>query len=337
MKTIVYSHHDFERAFFNNVDLRNHELFFTEQSLSPKTVALSAGFEAVSLFANDDASGPVLELLAQNGIRYIALRSAGYNHVDLEKAKQLGIHVSRVPAYSPHSVAEHAITLMLSLNRRLTQSHFRITGQNFLLDGLTGFDMNGKTAGIIGTGKIGSTVARILFGFGCRVLAFDKEENEEIKERYRVEYVDIETLYRNSDIITLHLPLTEKTKYFINQSAIDRMKPGVMLINTARGSLIETNAVIPAIKNGHIGYFGMDVYEHEHDLFFKDRSNEILQDDTFARLMTFPNVLITAHQGFLTETALKNIVETTLHNLDCYANGQTSENELIDYQLLKSV
>lgn len=329
MKMIIYSFHAFEQPYFEKVNRNNHQLLFSEQRLSEKTVSLCEGFDAVSLFTSDDASAPILELLHQKGIRFILLRSAGYNHVDLLKAKQLGMRVARVPAYSPFSVAEHAVALMLALNRKLIHSHSRVMEQNFLLDGLTGFDMNGKTVGIMGTGKIGSTIARILHGFGCRLLAFDQEENEEIKQRYQVEYTNRETLYKMSDIITLHLPLNEQTHYIIDRKDIAGMKPGVMLINTARGGLVNSLEVIRSLKNGHMGYFGMDVYENESDLFFGNHSQDIIRDDIFARLMTFPNVLITGHQGFLTDTALKNICETTLYNLDCFAKGIASGNDLI--------
>ncbi|MDF3026578.1 MAG: hydroxyacid dehydrogenase [Fluviicola sp.] len=328
MKMILYSFHAYEQPYFEKFKSKEHQLLFSDQVLSDKTASLSKGFDTVSLFANDDASAPVLELLHRNGIRFITLRSAGYNHVDLNKAKQLGMRVARVPAYSPFSVAEHAVMLMLALNRKVIQSHSRVIQQNFSLNGLTGFDMNGKTVGIIGTGKIGSTIARILHGFGCRLLAFDPVQNEEIKQRYQVMYTDRETLYRSSDIITLHLPLNEETHYFIDRTDIAQMKAGVMLINTARGGLVNTNEVIEGIKSGQIGYFGMDVYENEHDLFFEDHSQDILQDDILARLMSFRNALITGHQGFLTDTALKNICETTMYNLDCFAKGITSENEL---------
>lgn len=329
MKTLIYSHHAFEQPYFEKAEWRDQQLTFTDQALSMVTASLCTGFKAVSLFANDDASAPVMDLLYQNGVRFIALRSAGYNHVDLVKAKELGIRVARVPAYSPFSVAEHAVTLMLALNRKLIQSNHRVMDQNFSLNGLTGFDMNGKTVGIIGTGKIGSTIARILHGFGCHLLAFDKIQNEEIKQRYQVVYTDLETVYKTSDIITLHLPLNEETKYIIGDAAIALMKPGVMLINTARGGLVNTKEVIHSLKSGRIGYFGMDVYENEQDLFFEDHSCSVLQDDILARLMAFRNVVITAHQGFLTDTALKNICETTLHNLNCFEKGIASENDLI--------
>lgn len=328
MKMILYSFHAYEQPYFEKFNSKEQQLLFSDQMLSEKTASLSLGFDAVSLFANDNASAPVLELLHRNGVRFITLRSAGYNHVDLTKAKQLGIRVARVPAYSPFSVAEHAVTLILALNRKVIQSHSRVNQQNFSLNGLTGFDMNGKTVGIIGTGKIGSTIARILHGFGCKLLAFDPVQNEEIKQRYQVVYTDRETLYRSSDIITLHLPLNEQTHYFIDRTDIAQMKPGVMLINTARGGLVNTSEVIGGLKSGQIGYFGMDVYENEQQLFFEDHSQDILQDDMLARLMAFRNVLITAHQGFLTDTALRNICETTMYNLDCFAKNVLSENEL---------
>lgn len=329
MKTLVYSYHPFEQLYLQEKNPDARQLSFSEHPLSPETVALSEGFDAVSLFTTDDASAPVLERLHQNGIRFIALRSAGYNHVDLNKAKQLGIRVARVPAYSPFAIAEHAVMLMLALNRRVVQADQRIAGQNFSLNGLTGFDMNGKTAGIMGTGKIGSAIARILHGFGCNLLAFDLQENEALKHQFGVKYTDRETLYNLSDIITLHLPLNEHTRFLIDRAEIRQMKPGVMLINTARGALVNTQEVITALKSGQIGYFGMDVYEHEKGLFFEDHSGEILQDDTFARLMAFPNVLITGHQSFLTDTALKNIAETTRYNLECFSKNRTCENELI--------
>jgi len=328
MKTAVFSSHKFEKPFLEQANNSRHEMHFLNVKLSLETAMLSAGFEAASLFVSDDASAEILEILHQQGIRFIALRSAGFNNIDLAKAEQLGIRVARVPAYSPFAVAEHAVALMLALNRKLIRAHNRVMEQNFSLDGLTGFDMNGKTVGIIGTGKIGVVIARILHGFGCRLLAFDKEENEEIKQKFNVEYLDCKSLCSQSDIITLHVPLNEHTRYLINKSCIECMKPGVMLINTSRGGLVNTKDVTQALKNEQIGYFGMDVYEEEEGLFFEDHSEDILQDDTIARLMTFRNVLITSHQGFLTETALKNISETTINNLDCFEKNIICENEI---------
>jgi len=311
-----------------NANNGKHEFTILDASLNLQTISLAEGCKAVALFVSDDASAPVLEKLNQLGIKFIALRSAGFNNVNIRRAKELGIKVARVPDYSPYAVAEHAIALMLALNRKLIRSHSRVMEQNFSLDGLVGFDMHGKTVGIIGTGKIGYVVAKILHGFGCKLLAFDKSESDELKEKYNVEYTDYITLCKRSDIITLHAPLTEETKYIINENCIAGMKPGVMLINTSRGGLVNTKDVIDALKTKHIGYFGMDVYEEEEGLFFEDHSEDILQDDTIARLMSFKNVIITSHQAFLTDAALKNIAETTIYNLDCFENNTSTKNIL---------
>lgn len=329
MKVATYSTHRFEKEYLLQANKGKHELLLLEARLSIQTAGLGKGCEAVSMFVNDDGSKEVLQRLAALGVKYLVLRSAGFNNVDIKAAHGLGMRIARVPEYSPYAVAEHTVALMLALNRKLVRAHNRIREQNFSLDGLTGFDMNGKTVGIIGTGKIGSLVAKILHGFGCRLLAFDKYENEEIKQQYQLEYTDCMSLCRQSDIITLHTPLDEQSKYLINASCISSMKPGVMLINTSRGGLINTNDVIQALKKGHIGYLGIDVYEEEEGLFFEDHSEHILQDDTIARLMTFRNVLITSHQAFLTDTALHNIAETTTYNLDCFEQNIAFNNELI--------
>jgi D-lactate dehydrogenase len=269
MKTAVYTTHRFEKEYLLEVSKGKHELIFYEARLSPATVGMANGCEAVSIFVNDDASTPVIDQLAAAGVKYIVLRSAGYNHVDYKRATQLGLRVARVPAYSPYAVAEHAITLMLALNRRIIRAHNRVMELNFSLDGLTGFDMRGKTAGIIGTGKIGAVVAEILYGFGCRLLAFDITENKELKNKTAVEYTTLEELCRQSDIITLHCPLNTSTQYLINHNTIAMMKDNVMLINTSRGGVVKTSAIIDALKTGKIGYFGMDVYEEEETLFLK--------------------------------------------------------------------
>ncbi len=329
MKTVVYSFHKFEKSYFESANAGKHEIKYLDVKLSAHTAPLSRGFDAASLFVSDDASAEVLEILHQNGVRFIALRSAGFNNVDLKKAKQLGIRVARVPAYSPYSVAEYTVALILALNRKLIRAHYRVMEQNFSLDGLTGFDMNGKTAGIIGTGKIGAIVARILHGFGCRLLGLDAIENEELKEKYHVQYTDCKSLCQQSDIITLHVPLTDQTKYLIDNSCMELMQEGVMLINTSRGALVNTKDVIRNLKSGKIGYLGLDVYEEEAGLFFEDHSEDILQDDTITRLMTFPNVLITSHQAFLTETSLQNIATTTILNLDGFEENRILENEIV--------
>jgi len=329
MKILNYSTHRFEKPFLLTANQKWHQLDFTDACLSPQTVELAKGYDAVAIFVNDNASISVVEALHALGVRYILLRSAGFNHVDYKRAKELGMRLARVPAYSPYAVAEHAVMLMLALNRNITRAHTRIMDLNFSLDGLTGFDMRGKTVGIVGTGKIGSVTAEILHGFGCMLLAYDVYENEALKKKLPLAYVPMETLCRQSDIITLHCPLTEETRYIINDETIGLMKPGVMLINTSRGGLVNTKDVISALKNGKIGYFGMDVYEEEEHLFFSDHSEEILQDESIARLLTFRNVLITGHQAFLTREALENIAATTFHNVDCFEEGTECSNELL--------
>ncbi|MCS6809555.1 MAG: 2-hydroxyacid dehydrogenase, partial [Candidatus Kapabacteria bacterium] len=273
-------------------------------------------------------SAEVLDKLYDAGVRYIALRSAGFNHVDIQRARELGFRVANVPAYSPYAVAEHTVALMLALNRKIVRASNRVRDLNFSLDGLVGFDMNGKTVGIIGTGKIGSVVAKILHGFGCRLLCYDIKPDPELERLYAAVFTDLSTLCAESDIITLHTPLLPETKYLINHERIAQMKKGVMLINTSRGGLVHTADVIEGLKSGHIGYLGIDVYEQEQGIFFYDYSDTILQDDMIARLLTFPNVLITSHQAFLTHTALHNIAETTLYNVSCWAKGLHSEYEL---------
>ena len=328
METLVYSTHKFEKEYLVNANGSKHKLRLLDAHLSLETAYLAKGVDAVSIFVNDNASAPVLEKLKEAGVKFLVLRSAGFNNVDLPKAKQLGFRIARVPEYSPFAVAEHAVALMLALNRNLIRSHNRVNDSNFSLDGLTGFDMNGKTAGIIGTGKIGAIVAKILHGFGCKILAVDEHENKALIENYEVTYTSYDTLFEQSDIITLHVPLLPATRYLINKDTIRKMKKGVMLINTSRGGLVNTKDVVDGLKKYRIGYLGLDVYEEEAALFFEDHSEDILQDDIIARLMTFRNVLITSHQAFLTQTALENIADTTIHNLDCFESGSKCENEL---------
>lgn len=329
MKVTIFSTHKFDRPSLETANGGKHELNFLEVRLTEDTVVLAKDSEAVALFTMDNASEPVLEALYTGGVRYIALRSAGFNHVALKKAADLGISVARVPAYSPYAVAEHTMALMLALNRKLTRAHNRVREMNFSLNGLTGFDMNGKTLGVVGTGKIGSILVKIAHGFGCRILGFDLSPENQLADTYGLEFTDITTVCTESDIVSLHVPLTPETRHLINDKLITRMKKGVMLINTSRGGLVDTKAVINGLKSGHIGYFGMDVYEEEDGLFFEDHSDDIVQDDVIARLMTFNNVLITSHQAFLTDTALKNIADTTIYNLDCFEAGKDSGNEVV--------
>jgi D-lactate dehydrogenase len=328
MKTAIFSTHKFEKQYLIKANVEKHLLKFIDAHLSYETADLAIGHKAVSIFVNDDASSKVLYKLKDLGVQFLALRSAGFNNVDIKTAHEIGIRVARVPEYSPYAVAEHAIALMLALNRRLIKAHNRVQDSNFSLDGLTGFDMNGKTVGVIGLGKIGRIVVKILNGYGCKVLASDITQDKEFAKKYDMEYVKIDTLCEKSDIITLHVPLNESTKYIINKDRIDKMKHGVMIINTGRGGLLDTKEVIKALKTCKIGYLGLDVYEEEQGLFFEDHSDEILQDDVISRLMTFQNVLITSHQAFLTDTALQNIADTTIDNLDCFEKGTSCKNEL---------
>lgn len=328
MKTTVFSTHKFEESHLLFANKGKHELNLFETRLTNNTASLAQGSEAISLFTSDDASAKVLEKLSAFGVKYIALRTAGFNNVSIEKAAELGIKISRVPAYSPYAIAEHTVALMLALNRKLIRAHNRVRDMNFSLNGLTGFDMHGKTVGVMGTGKIGTILIKILNGFGCKILAYDSNEKGTLIKQYGVRYTDCKTLCTESDIISLHVPLTQDTKHLINSHHIANMKRGVMLINTSRGGLVDTKAVIKGLKSGQLGYFGMDVYEEEEGLFFEDHSDEILQDDVIARLMTFNNVLITSHQAFLTDTALKNIADTTIYNLNCFEKQIDSGNEV---------
>lgn len=328
MKSICYSTKEFERPFIEKANNGKHDITLATVALSATTTEMARGHEAIMIFAGDDASAPVIEKLHELGIKYIALRSAGYDNVNLEKAHALGLWVANVPAYSPYAIAEHSVMLMLALNRKLVSTHARVQLKNFSLNGLVGFDMNGKTAGIIGTGRIGSVTARILNGFGCRLLAYDLHRNEELVSKYDLEYTSLDNLLERSDIISIYTPLNATTRHLINKERIAKMKHGVLLINTSRGGIVDTAAVIEALKSGKIAYAGLDVYENEKGLFFYDRSGEVLQDEMLARLMAFNNVIITPHQAFLTNEALGNIADTTIYNLDCWSKGASSENEL---------
>ena len=290
------------------------ELRFHEARLNLGTVRLTQGAQAVCAFVNDDLGHGVVSVLAEMGVGLIALRSAGFNHVDLRAAREAGITVARVPAYSPHAVAEHTVALILTLNRKTHRAFNRVREGNFALDGLMGFDMHAKVAGIVGTGLIGTVLARILTGFGCEVLASDPHPSAEC-EALGVRYVGMDELLGRADIITLQCPLTPETHHLIDDAAIARMKPGVMLVNTSRGAVVDTRAVIRGLKSGQIGALGLDVYEEEGDLFFEDLSASYIPDDVFARLLTFPNVLITGHQGFFTREALQAISRTTIANI----------------------
>ena len=316
-----------EASFAHANEDRKHVIDLFEDRLRPRTAPLAAGAEAVCIFVNDIADAEVIAILAGLGVRHLVLRCAGFNNVDLEAASRFGLTVARVPAYAPNAVAEHTIALILALNRRIFKAYNRVRDGNFSLDGLVGFDLAGKTAGIVGTGRIGELVARLLWHFRCDVICSDPTINPRVTE-LGMRYVELDALWASSDLISLNCPLTTDTHHLVNTAAIERMRPGVMLVNTGRGALIDTVAVIEGLKNGRIGSLALDVYEEEAELFFEDRSDQILADDVFARLLTFPNVLITAHQAFLTQEALAAIAETTLANLDDLALGRPCANAL---------
>ncbi len=322
MRIALFSTKPYDRTSFEEANAEHgHELHFFEPRLTPDTVQLARGFEGVCVFVNDQVDGGVVHALADGGTRILLLRSAGFNHVDLEATDEQGIAVARVPAYSPHAVAEHAMGLVLTLNRKLHRAYARVREGNFALDGLLGFDLNGKNMGVIGTGRIGQVFLRIAAGFGCRILAHDPYPSEEVRE-LGARYVELDELFGQADIIALHLPLTPETHHLIDGDAVSRMKEGVMLINTSRGGLVDTRAVIEGLKSGRIGSLGLDVYEEEEDLFFEDLSGTVIQDDVFARLLTFPNVLVTGHQGFFTREALAAIAGTTLGNATAFQGGE---------------
>ncbi len=317
MRVAIFSTKAYDRAFLESANAGRHELTFIEPSLKAETALLAADADAVCAFVNDDLGAPVLEALAGSGVRLVTLRCAGFNRVDVLAAGRLGISVGRVPAYSPHAIAEHTLALVLALNRRIHRAFNRVREGNFSLDGLLGFDLNSKTVGVVGTGKIGACVARIFQGFNCEVLAFDPFPSPELLAA-GVRYAAKQDLLAASDIVTLHCPLTPDTHHFIDEKALGRMKPGAMLINTSRGGVIDTVAVKDALKSGQLGALAMDVYEEEGDLFFRDLSSTVIRDDLFARLLTFPNVLITGHQGFFTNEAMTAIASTTIANMTAF-------------------
>lgn len=316
MKIAVFSAKSYDRetlASASKDDLIEFDFF--SHRLSLHTIRSAKSYDGVCLFVNDDADRQVVEKLADYGVRVIALRCSGYNNVDLYAADECGIKVFRVPAYSPQAVAEHAVALILTLNRKTHRAYNRVREGNFELEGLMGFDLHTKTVGVVGTGMIGCAFASIMRGFGCRVIAFDPFPNNTFSEENGVTYCDRDELLKQSDIISLHCPLLDDTKHLIDQEAYSKMKPGVMLINTGRGGLVDTKDTINALKSGKLGYLGIDVYEEESELFFEDRSSEIIQDDVIVRLMGFPNVLVTGHQGFFTRDALDAIANVTVENL----------------------
>lgn len=328
MNIAVFSTKSYDREFLEAANSTyGHNLVFFQPHLTHETCALASGFEGVCVFVNDILNADVLKFLKEHGTGLVALRCAGFNNVDLAAAAELGITVVRVPSYSPEAVAEHTVALILSLNRKLHRAHSRVREVNFSLEGLLGSNLHTKTVGVIGTGKIGTAFSKIIKGFGCKILAYDPYPNPEC-EKLGVIYTDPTTVFEESDIISLHCPLTPDTYHLIDSNALKKMKKGIIIINTSRGAVVDTKAVISALKSGKIGYLGLDVYEEEEDLFFEDLSNEVIQDDTFARLLTFPNVLITGHQAFFTYESLHAIAETTLSNITDFKQGEPCINQI---------
>lgn len=316
MRVAVFSTKPYDQSFLaaaNDV----HDLSFFEPHLAVETAVLAAGHDAVCAFVNDDLSAPVVDRLAALGVRLLALRSAGFNHVDLDAAARHGMVVARVPAYSPHAVAEHTVALLLALNRKVHRAFNRVREGNFSLDGLMGFDLAGKTVGVVGTGQIGRVFADIMAGFGCDVLGHDPYPTGS----FSGDYVGLDELCRRSDVVSLHCPLTPETHHIVGPGTLAQMRDGALLLNTSRGALVNAAAVVEALKSGKLGGVALDVYEEEGDLFFDDLSNQVIQDDVFSRLLTFPNVLITGHQAFFTREAVENIAATTIGNLTAFETG----------------
>lgn len=317
MRIAMFSTKAYDRDFFSRAD-SEHELVYHEARFNEATVPLAEGFDAVCVFVNDDVNAAAIEALSELGIELILTRSAGCNHIDLNAAREFGVAVGRVPAYSPNAVAEHTVALILAVNRKIHRAWNRVREGNFALHGLLGFDMNERVVGVVGTGKIGAIFARIMHAFGCEIIAYDPYPDASLEH---VRYVALDELFELSDIISLHCPLRDETHHLINAAAIAQMKKGVLIVNTGRGALIDTSAAIAGLKSGRIGSLAIDVYEEEEEYFFEDRSDHIIHDDVLARLMTFPNVLITAHQGFFTREALSEIAKTTLENATAFANN----------------
>jgi D-lactate dehydrogenase len=328
MKIAIFSTKSYDKIYLEKHKANSsHTFTYFETALNADTTNLTIGFEAVCVFVNDKIDKKTIENLSKNGVKLIALRCAGFNNVDVKAAQGKNIKVVRVPAYSPEAVAEHAVAMILTLNRKTHKVYNRVRESNFSLENLTGFNLYGKTIGVIGTGQIGIAFCKIMLGFGCKIMAYDIKKSEELISK-GIDYQSLDKVLENSDIISLHCPLTPETNHLFNESTFSKMKNGVMLINTSRGALIKTEDVIEALKKGKIGYLGIDVYEQEENLFFKDLSESIIQDDLIQRLISFPNVLITPHQGFFTEEALTQIAITTIKNISDFENGKDLINEV---------
>jgi D-lactate dehydrogenase len=327
MKITFFSAKPYDIQFFNKENTQyGFDIEYFETHLGPHIIKAVGETDVVCVFVNDKVTAEVIESLAKRGVKVIALRCAGFNNVDLKAATEHGIQVCRVPAYSPQAVSEHAVAMLLTLNRKTHKAYNRVREQNFSLQGLLGFDVHNKVVGVVGTGNIGKAFCKIMLGFGCTVIAFDVYPNDELKS-LGVTYLLLQDVFAQADIISLHCPLSDQTKHMINETTIQSMKPGVMIINTSRGGLIDSKAAIKGLKSGHIGYLGIDVYEQEEKLFFRDLSTQIIDDDVIQRLMSFPNVLITAHQAFFTEDALNQIADITLSNIHNLLNGKKPESK----------
>lgn len=325
MKVVVYSSRSYDRTFLESANRGKHELDFTEVSLEERTAVLAKEYPAVCCFVSDNVGANVLEQLSQGGTKLVALRASGFNNVDLEAASRLGMIVMRVSQYSPQAIAEFAVGMILTMNRNIHRAHQRVRDGNFSLEGLIGFDLHGKTVGVVGTGRIGTMFSHIMRGFGCNLLGYDKHENAECIE-LGMRYVTLEELLGNSDIVSLHCPLTPETHYMISADTLALLKPNAMLVNTSRGALIDTDALIPHLKQCRTCSVCLDVYEEESDLYYRDLSDEVIGDDVIMRLLTFPNVLITGHQAFFTREAMETIAQTTVKNIDDFAAGNVNEN-----------
>jgi D-lactate dehydrogenase len=328
VKIAFFDTKPYDKEVFNTFNKKGeYEIKYLKYHLNQETALLAKGYNTVCIFVNDELNKEVIDQLFESGIKLIALRCAGYNNVDF-KAAYKKLHIVRVPAYSPYAVAEHTVALLLSLNRKIHRAYFRTRDANFSLHGLMGFDMHNKTAGVIGTGKIGKVLVDILLGFGMKVLGFDLYKDSALTNKPGFEYVDLDTLFSLSDVISLNCPLTKETEYIINATSLSKMKDGVVLINTGRGKLIRTSDLVESLKSGKVSAAGLDVYEEESDYFFEDRSDAILTDDVLARLLTFNNVIITSHQAFFTQEAMQNIAQTTLQNISDFYNNKYLQHEV---------
>ena len=328
MKLLIYSAKDYEIPFLERANLNRHKVTYTKDALDTNTAIQSMGYKAISIFSGDDASLIVLEKLWDLGVRFITLRSAGYNNIHIKAAKRFGFKVANVPEYSPHAIAEHAIALLLAYNRRLILADSQVRSYNFSQDGLMGFNLHGKTVGIIGTGRIGSIMVKIMHGFGCKILACDLNPDNDLVELCDVTYVTLDQVCKKSDIISLHIPLTYDNYYLINKKKLALMKPDAILINTSRGAIVETKALNEALEKKNIGGYCTDVYEKEKGIFFKDKSKRGIEDDQLKKILSLSNVLLTPHQAFMTPEALSNIATTTFENIDNWSEDKECKNEL---------